>query len=43
LGELQHENENLNETVRELRDRLILHTEDDSDIEDDESAEKGHR
>lgn len=42
MDTLQHENENLNETVRELRDRLMLHAEDDSDVDDEECAEKAH-
>jgi len=40
LGDLQHENENLNETVRELRDRLMLHAAAEDSEEDDAVVEE---
>ena len=31
LEDLQHENDNLNNTVKELKERLMLHAEDSDD------------
>lgn len=38
LDELQYENESLNNTVRELRDRLMLHSQADDSAEENEEA-----